>query len=68
MATTFVRNNNLRLCFVSLMLRIFKQLISLLGWEATSTPLTMYQTEYGDIKMITATEINVVMRSTTAAV
>jgi hypothetical protein len=66
---TFVRNiNNPRLCFVSLMLRIFKQFISLLGWEATSTPLAIYQTESGDIKMITATEINVVMRSTAAAV
>jgi hypothetical protein len=66
---TFVRdNNNPRLCFVSLMLQIFKQFISLLGWEVTSTPLTIYQTESGDIKMITATEINVVMRSTAAAV
>jgi hypothetical protein len=40
---TFVRNSsNPCLCFVALMLRISKQFIHLVGWEATSTPLAIY--------------------------
>jgi hypothetical protein len=66
---TVVRNvKNARLCFVTLMLRIFQQFIHLLGWEATSTPLAIYQTESGDIRLITATDINVAMRATATAV
>jgi hypothetical protein len=66
---TLVRNTkNARLCFVTLMLRIFQQLNHLLGWEATSTPLAIYQTESGDIRLITATDINVAMQATATAV
>jgi hypothetical protein len=50
------------------MLRIFQQFIHLLGWEATSTPLAIYQTESGDIRLITATDINVAMRAAATAV
>jgi hypothetical protein len=65
----FVRNaNNSSLCFVTLLLRIFKRFIFLLGWEATATPLAIYQTPAGNICAITACEINVAMRATAAAV
>ena len=38
----FVRNaNNATLCFVTLMLRIFKRFILLLGWEAVATPMAI---------------------------
>jgi hypothetical protein len=66
---TFVRNSsNPCLCFVALMFRIFNQYIHLVGWEATSTPLAIYRTDAGDIRFITAADINSVMRATAAAV
>jgi hypothetical protein len=65
----FVRNtHNSTLCFVTLLLRIFKRFIFLLGWEATATPLAIYQTLAGNIRAITADDINVAMRATAAAV
>jgi hypothetical protein len=65
----FVRNaNNSTLCFVTLLLRVFKRFIFLLGWEATATPLAIYQTPTGNICAITADDINVAMRATAAAV
>jgi hypothetical protein len=47
---TFVGNKmNPGLCFVTLMLQTYKQFINLAGWEATSTPLAIYQVDEGDI-------------------
>jgi hypothetical protein len=65
----FMRNtNNTTLCFVTLMLCIFKRFIFLLGWEATATPMAIYQTPASDICAITANDINVAMRATASAV
>jgi hypothetical protein len=61
-------STNPSLCFVALMLRIFKQFIHLVGWEATSTPLAIYRTDTSDIRFITAADINTVVRTTAAAV
>ena len=66
----FVRNANnaTTLCFVTLMLRIFKRFILLLGWEATATPLAIYQSLAGNILAITANNINsATMRTTVGA-
>jgi hypothetical protein len=66
---TFVRNSqNSRLCFVTLILRIFKQFINLVGWFATETPLAIHRADDGEIRLITATDINAAMRSTAASV
>jgi hypothetical protein len=65
----FVRNaKNPRLCFVTLVLRIFKQFIHLVGWDATAIPLAIYRTDSGEIRPITATDIAGAMRATAASV
>jgi hypothetical protein len=65
----FVQNKqNPTLCFVTLMLRIVQQFDHLAGWEATSTPLAIYQSSTGTVCFITANDINCTMRATAAAV
>jgi hypothetical protein len=65
----FVQNKqNPTLCFVTLMLRIVQQFDHLAGWEATSTPLAIYQSSTGTVCFITTNDINCTMRATAAAV
>jgi hypothetical protein len=66
---TFLTNNRSpRLCFVTLMLRIFKRFIRLVGWQHRATPLCVYKTSTNQIKFITATEICIEMRAAASAV
>ena len=65
----FIRNESSpRLCFVTLMLRIFKRFIRLVGWNRRHTPLCVYITESSQIRLITSTEIVVEMREAASAV
>jgi hypothetical protein len=63
----FVRNRNSRIDSVTLLIRIFKRFIRLVGWR-NDVPMSVYKAPEGNIKYITSTEICRVMRITASAV
>jgi hypothetical protein len=66
---TFIRNTRTpRLCFVTLMLRIFKRFIRLVGWNHRQTPLGIYRTATGQALFITASDIVAKMHEAACAV
>jgi hypothetical protein len=59
----FTRNlANKDLCFVRQSLRIFKRFIKLVGWHRRQTPLCVYQSTEGSVKLITSSDICTQMR------
>lgn len=54
--------------YETLVLRIFKQFIYFLGWDATKIPLASYRAKSGEIRLINATDITDAMRTMAAAV
>lgn len=65
----YLRNTHSpKLCFVTLMLRIFKRFIRLVGWQNRETPLAIYKSATGTTKLLTSTDIEADMHEAAAAV